>query len=466
MPIPLHEKTCLQLAHMMRQGQISAVAVTEYFLERIARLDGHYGAFLVVTEDLALEQARAADAAFKRKENLGPLQGVPYAAKDLYDVAGFPTTAGCDLLKHNIKAQSATVIAAMAASGMVLLGKTSLVQFAHGAIGMNLNQGTPLNPWASEPLAPGGSSSGSAVAVATGMAPLALGSDTGGSIRGPAALCGMIGLKTTYGRVSREGIYPLSTTLDSVGILAASAADIAALLPLITASRNPHMDARPAVVSSMRIAFADSLFDGADSEVSAAVLRAGQQLAALGATVVHIDFPEATEASVINPHGLISTVEGYWQNQKLLASNSPWLDPMVVQSFASGASDLALDYYNTLQEMTALRQQTAVAMAPFDALLAPTTPVAALPLALASQTGDAYTEMNSQYAQNTRSANVLGLCALSVPCGYTRTGLPIGLQIIGKPDQDEVTLEIGQALMQALYQGELPRPPDVARAAG
>ena len=197
------------LAGKIRQGGVSPVALTEELLARIDALDPRLHAFIALTRERALGQARAAESALRAGHDLGPLHGIPYAAKDLYDVAGLPTTAGTRVLKDNVAAADCAAVRRLSAAGMVLLGKTHTVQFAFGGVGINHDHGTPHNPWHRVPHAPGGSSSGSGVAVAAGLVPMALGTDTGGSVRYPAALCGTVGLKTTVGRISRAGVYPL-----------------------------------------------------------------------------------------------------------------------------------------------------------------------------------------------------------------------------------------------------------------
>ncbi len=213
----LEFESIASLSARIRAGQLSPVEVAEALLGRIDTFDGRLRSFIRVLRERALAQAHAAEGALKSGADLGPLHGIPYAAKDLFDVKGVPTTAGTRLLANNIAAEDCTVVRKLTAAGMVLLGKTYTVQFAYGAVGINHDQGTPHNPWHPVAHAPGGSSSGSAVAVAAGLAPMALGSDTGGSVRVPAALCGIVGLKTTVGRVSRAGVFPLCWTLDSVG---------------------------------------------------------------------------------------------------------------------------------------------------------------------------------------------------------------------------------------------------------
>ncbi|MBT5665613.1 MAG: amidase, partial [Rhodospirillaceae bacterium] len=216
---PLHEQTITELSRLIREGDLSPVDLTEYLLSRIDALNGPLNAFNLVAVDRAMIEAEAAETRLKAGHALGPLHGVPYAVKDIFDIAGLPTTAGSRTLGDNVATQDSTVTQRLHDAGMIALGKTITVEFAKGIAGINHIQGTPHNPWHKEAHIPGGSSAGSAVAVASGMAPMALGSDTGGSVRAPAGLCGTVGLKTTVGRVSRHGVFPLSWTLDSVGPL-------------------------------------------------------------------------------------------------------------------------------------------------------------------------------------------------------------------------------------------------------
>ncbi len=213
------------LAERIRAGELSPLDLCEAYLERIRALNPELNAFRLIAEDRALAAAEAAERQLRAGIDLGPLHGIPYVTKDLFDVAGLPTTAGSRTLEDNIATNDATVTRRLAAAGMVLLGKTNTVEFAFGSVGVNHSHGTPRNPWAERHHVPGGSSSGSAVAVAAGLAALGTGTDTACSVRTPAALCGIVGLKTTVGRISRSGVHPLSETLDSVGTLGRSVAD-------------------------------------------------------------------------------------------------------------------------------------------------------------------------------------------------------------------------------------------------
>src|SRR3954470_23056286 len=319
-PFPL--ESIASLSAQFRTGQLSPVMHVEALLGRIAALDGRLRSFIRVTPERALAQARAAENAWKSGAELGVLHGIPYAAKDLFDVKGMPTMAGTHLLADNIAAQDATVVRKLAAAGMALLGKTHTVQFAYGAAGINHDHGTPHNPWHRTPHAPGGSSSGSAVAVAAGLIPMALGTDTGGSVRVPAALCGIVGLKTTIGRVSRAGVYPLSGTLDSVGPITRSVEDAALVYQALQG-----MDARDASttgvtwhdalrglkdgVKGLRIAFGQTVFfDDVDDEVERAVRETGHVFRALGAPPSSVAVPEAAAAWAEPNRPLLIPAEG------------------------------------------------------------------------------------------------------------------------------------------------------------
>ncbi len=224
---PLHYQTITDFAENIRKGEFTSTQLTENLLDRIDSLDGRLNAFKLLCPEQALEQARGADQELSNGNDLGPLHGIPYAVKDLFDVKGLPTAAGSKLLEKNTAARDAQAIRRLSQAGMILAGKTNTVQFAFSGVGINHDHGTPHNPWSQTHHIPGGSSSGSAVAVAAGLVPMALGTDTGGSVRVPAALCGTVGLKTTVGRISRAGVYPLSWTLDSVGVFSRSVEDAA-----------------------------------------------------------------------------------------------------------------------------------------------------------------------------------------------------------------------------------------------
>jgi aspartyl-tRNA(Asn)/glutamyl-tRNA(Gln) amidotransferase subunit A len=447
------------LAERIRSGDLSPLALCEQLLERIRVLQPALNAFRLIAEDRALAAAEAATRQIAAGQYLGPLHGIPYVTKDLFDVAGLPTTAGSRTMEDNLAAGDAAVTARLARAGMILLGKTNTVEFAFGSVGINHSHGTPHNPWARTHHVPGGSSSGSAVAVAAGLAPLATGTDTACSIRTPAALCGVVGLKTTVGRVSRAGVHPLSATLDSVGPLARSVADAA---HLFDAMQGPD-PADPSTlgvtpldvlttlddgVDGLRIAFAEGLlFEHLDGEVEQAVRACGDLFEGLGARVSHLDF--AIAAAVMARPSVISQVEGYVINEARLVARAQDLDPIVYQRMKPGGAVLAADYRRALEELVPLRRQAARCFDQVDVLLAPTTLWPALPVADVDVDFETYMRYASGYLRNCFVGNLLDLCAVSVPCGFTARGLPVGLMIYARTFHEHLALRVAQAFESA-----------------
>lgn len=452
----IHEKTCARLADDLRADKLTSVAITEHFLARIKRLDPSLNAFRLVCEERALAQAKAADDLLGAGIDLGPLHGIPYAAKDLYDAAGLPTTAGSSLLEDNVAARDCAVIASLNRAGMVLLGKTNTVQFAYGGVGINHHHGTPHNPWHSLPHVPGGSSSGSGVAVAAGMTPMALGSDTGGSVRIPAAICGITGLKTTLGRVSRAGVQPLSRSLDTVGPLVRQVMDAALVLDAIqgpdaddpstlghtfrSVSSGIDRKATDLVLGVPRRVF----FDDCDLEVERCVRKAIAEFESCGARVVDIDFDEAAEAMDLNPRGLIIAAEAYSVYADLLESKTAEIDPVVAGRIEKGRDIPAHEYIKTVQSWEALRRRAVDTLTDIDALLCPTVMIPPPSVEEAMSSLDHYTKCNLQMLRNTTIGNILDLCGLSVPCGRTEKGFPVGLMIYGRPFDEAGILRIGR----------------------
>jgi aspartyl-tRNA(Asn)/glutamyl-tRNA(Gln) amidotransferase subunit A len=449
------------LADRIHAGRLSPVTCAEELLGRIEALDAPLHAFIRVMPERALAQARAADGTLKSGADLGALHGIPYAAKDLFDVKGAPTTAGTRLLADNIAKQDCTVVRKLAAAGMVLLGKTHTVQFAYGAAGINHDQGTPHNPWHAMPHAPGGSSSGSAVAVAAGLVPMALGSDTGGSVRVPAALCGIVGLKTTVGRISRAGVYPLSWTLDSVGPITRSVEDAALVYQALQGTDS--LDASTAGVQShdalrglkdgvkgLRIAFGETLFfDGVDHEVEKAVREAGQVFRSLGAQLTSVAVPEAAAAWAEEKRPLLIPAEACAVNRQFLDKHLGALDPFIGPRMLTGRTLSAPDYFALLQRYAELRERVQWTLRDVDALIVPTTMAAARPIAAIDASFDAYLDYNTKVHRNCGVGNILNFCGVSVPCGFTSEGLPIGLMVYAKPFAEDMALRVAYAYEQA-----------------
>jgi len=438
------------LARKIQAGTLSPVKLTEELLARIEKLNPHLKAFIAVTRERALAEAERAAKAIQNGQYLGPLHGIPYAVKDLFDVEGLPTMAGTRLLAGNIANFDAASVRRLSQAGMILLGKTHTVQLAFGGVGINHDQGTPHNPWKEEAYVPGGSSSGSAVAVAAGMIPLALGTDTGGSIRIPAALCGIVGLKTTVGRISRYGVYPLSETLDSVGILTRSVEDAALGYQALQGYDPDVLAGLKDGVKGMRIVFSESVFfDGVDKEVEDAVRETGRVFTSLGARVERMEIPEIAEANDLKKRALFIAYEASKVNKKLLSEHFAELDPVIADRMKAG-ENLTLENYRILrQKWVALEENLVERLKECQAILAPTTMIPARSLTEVDVSLETYMEINGKYLRNTSIGNILNLCAVSVPCGFTADGLPIGLMIYAKPFDEATALRIAYAFEQA-----------------
>ena len=458
---PLHYETLIELAAQIRAGRISPTDIVEQHLERIESLDPKLNAYRMVCRERALAAAQAAATALQSGQDLGPLHGIPFAAKDLFDVKGLPTTAGLHLLEGRIAGEDAFVIHRLIQAGMVCLGKTNTVQFAYGGVGINHDHGTPHNPWQPIPHVPGGSSSGSAVAVASGMVPMALGSDTGGSVRIPASLCGITGLKTTVGRISRSGVFPLSGSLDSVGVLARTVEDAALVYEDIqgfdpqdetTCGRQPTdvLKGMKSGVRGLRLAFAESLFwEDVDPEIDKAVRATGEVFEELGARVDRIQLPVAEETFRRNANTMVLAAEAYTHNREWVDDHYDRLDPIVASRLLKGKEISASDYLECLRALKELRAKSSEALRDVEALLVPTTIIPPRPVAEVDADLETYTQYNLSYLRNTSVGNALNLCGLSVPCGLTRQGLPVGLMIYGKPFQEDIVVRIGYAYQQA-----------------
>jgi aspartyl-tRNA(Asn)/glutamyl-tRNA(Gln) amidotransferase subunit A len=449
-------KTIAELAAAFASGELGPVDYTTRLLARIEALDPALGAFVSLNRERALAEAQAAEDAIARG-TAGPLAGVPYAAKDIFDVAGEATRAGTRLLAGNIAEADCTAVARLREAGMVLIGKTHTVQFAATIVGINHELGTPRNPWHPVPHVPGGSSSGSAVAVAAGLAPLALASDTGGSVRAPAALCGTVGLKTTVGRVSRAGVYPLSATYDSVGPLTRSVEDAALVYEVLNGpdpgdgttrniERHEVLGDLESGVKGLRLGLGEGvLSDELDPQVEAAVRAAGDVFRGLGAEVSAGAIPEFDQAQALPDRYAALNAEAYAANRHFLEERAAELDPVVLWMAKGKVIDEA-ECRAALEKLADLKARLMETLRDVDAVLAPTTPIPARPLAEAEAEHGAFV---ARYGRLTGFANLFGLCAVSLPCGFTDAGLPIGLMIMAKPFQEEMALRVAQAYEQA-----------------
>jgi aspartyl-tRNA(Asn)/glutamyl-tRNA(Gln) amidotransferase subunit A len=445
------------LARLLREGRTTSTAIVEACLAQIAAHDQRLHAFVDLYRDEALACAHAADLERGAGMARGPLHGLPIALKDLLHLRGRPTTAGSKSWQGRIADHTATAVEHLLAAGMIVLGKTHMVEFAFGGWGRNAPMGAPWNPW--DPTihrVAGGSSSGSAVAVAAGLAPAAIGSDTGGSVRIPAALCGLTGLKPTYGLVSLHGAVPLSHTLDSIGPLTHSVED-AALLTAAMAGPDPHDPATltaprfdleaalgaPPDLRGMRItALAREQFPGyIDPEVVHARDTALTVLRELGASVDEARIPFDVE-DLAARNGKLIAAEAYAVHRAYIEDEALEIDPWVRKRMVAGKSIGAADYIDELAARRATAARFAEWMRHRDALLSPTLPITATPV-------EEVDEATTPLALFTRAVNYLGACALSLPAGLSSRRLPIGVQLIGAPFTDATLLRIGRGFQSA-----------------
>jgi aspartyl-tRNA(Asn)/glutamyl-tRNA(Gln) amidotransferase subunit A len=452
--------TMTDLARMIRAREVSAVEVVEAHLDRIAALDGKLLAYITVTGDAALRSARVSDAAVAAGEALGPLHGVPVGLKDLYCTRGVRTTAGSRILADWVPEEDATVVSRLVAAGAIVLGKLNMHEFAYGPEGVNPHHGSPWNPWdAATHRIAGGSSSGSGVAVAAGLCPGALGSDTGGSIRIPAALCGISGLKPTYGRVSRAGVLPLAWSLDHVGPMCRTAADCALMLQAMagydprdpTTSVLPVPDYRAAItgtVKGLRIGLLRSFFlESAGDEQRRAVEQALGTIEGLGATVREVSLE--TMALVAGASTAVIAVEAHAYHEPWIKKRPEEYGADVRERLRLGAFIPGADYVNGQRARALVRDSVDRALSGLDVLVAPTTPIAATEVGVGEVTVNGERQpVRPGLIRFTRPFNVTGHPAVSIPCGFTGEGLPIGLQIVGRPFDEATVLRVADA-----YQG-------------
>ena len=442
------------MAERLRAGDWSASQLLDCYLQRIRRHDGKLHAFVETYEKEARIAAELADRARQAGRHLGPLHGIPIAFKDLLDIEGRMTRGGSLFWRERVSPVTATVVQRLEAAGTITLGKTHMVEFAFGAWGTNETMGTPWNPWDPQtPRAPGGSSSGSGVAVAAGLAPAASGSDTGGSVRIPAALCGIVGLKTTVGRVSNHGALMLSATLDTLGPMTRDVEDAALLFDALHGPDplDPKTIGHPRtdVLSGLRQGIRGMRFAvlpaEALGEVDPVVTRGFEDALAvlrdLGASISMIELP-ADYAALAEATGKVIAAEGYEKVQARVDANDPPMDEDVRLRLASGKKISAVEYIRILADRRRVIAEFGATMRDYDALLTPTTPLPAIPL----------NECNQRVAplsRLTRAANLLDLCALAVPCGFTANGLPLSLQITGRGYDEARVLRIGWAYENA-----------------
>jgi aspartyl-tRNA(Asn)/glutamyl-tRNA(Gln) amidotransferase subunit A len=438
--------TIVELGEALRLRKISPVELTRACLERIEQLNPTLNAFITVTAETALRQARVAEEEILRGEWRGPLHGIPIGLKDLLDTAGIPTTAASELYKHRIPIQSAKVVLKLEAAGAVLLGKHNLHEFAYGGSSMISCFGEVHNPRNPAYIA-GGSSGGSAAAVGAGLGYGAIGTDTAGSIREPAALCGVVGLKPTYGRVSAQGVIPLSASLDHVGPIAANVADVAVLFRAIAGGDGvPPADFLKVWDQStlvLRVGVPRSFFfDDLDPEVGQAVNKALEIIETLTLDTREISLVPDNDRTV-------QAAESYAFHAASVAKSPELYQPETLRRIKTGEKITQAEYRRRRAELDAARESIRGVFETVDVIVTPTTPIPAPTIAELQENPELLRPRELVLLRNTRPFNVWGLPAISIPCGFMGAGLPIGLQIAGAPGREDVVLHMANAYERA-----------------
>jgi aspartyl-tRNA(Asn)/glutamyl-tRNA(Gln) amidotransferase subunit A len=445
--------TISKLSERLRKREVSPVEITRACLEQIEKRNPELNAFITVMSESALAEARNAEAEIGRGEWRGPLHGIPIALKDLIDTAGVLTTAASALYKDRIPERDAEVVRRLRQVGAVILGKNNLHEFAYGGSSLVSYFGDVHNPWNAARIA-GGSSGGSAVAVASGMAYGAIGTDTAGSIREPASLCGCVGLKATYGRVSSRGVIPLSPSLDHVGPLAATVTDAAIVLHAI-AGYDPEDITTPNVpvadyvgclredVQQFRVGVPRAyFFEDLDPEVAMAMIQAIRVIESLVAEVKEVRLDVPVDRT-------LQSAESYALHAANVARSPELYQPETLRRIRSGEKVTAADYIQRRRELDEARRDISKIFADIDLLVTPTMPIPAPRIEDLKTNPDALRPAELKLLRNTRPFNVWGLPAISIPCGFTEGGLPIGLQIAGPHWREDIVLRLAHAFEQA-----------------
>jgi len=437
----------------LRKRELSPVELTKNCLAQIEKLNPTLNAFITVTAESALTQARTAEAEILRGHWRGPLHGIPLALKDLIDTAGIRTTAASALFKDRVPTDDAEVVRRLKEAGAVLLGKQNLHEFAYGGSSMISYYGEVHNPWDPARIA-GGSSGGSAASVVAGLGYGAIGTDTAGSVREPAALCGIVGLKPTYGRVSAHGVIPLSPSLDHVGPITRTVSDAAVMLQAIAGYDARDMNSADEPVPNYLAALRDEsgparigiprkfFYEDLDSEVASAVEQALAVLRTLARSLSEIEVDIPTNRT-------LQTAESYAYHAEFVSRSPELYQPETLRRIRKGEGISGAEVEQRRREQEQIRSEIRRMFDDLDVLVTPTTPIPAPAIDELKQNPDLLRPREILLLRNTRPVNVWGLPAISVPCGFTTAGLPIGLQIIGPHWREDRVLQLAYAYEQA-----------------
>ncbi len=448
-----------EASELIAGKKLSPVEIVDAHLTRIKHIDGKLNAFITLLSDEAQAAAKQAEQEILMGSYRGPLHGIPVGLKDLYYTKGVRTGIGSKILRDFVPDYDAAVTERFRDAGAILMGKLQMHEFALGASSENIHDGSAHNPWNTECIT-GGSSGGSGAAVASGQCMGALGSDTGGSIRIPSSLCGIVGLKPNFGRVSRHGVYPLSWSLDTVGPMTRTVRDSALMLNAIAGydPRDPSCANRPTEdftatlgqdISSIRVGVPQEYFyDIIDPEVKDAISQAARVFEGLGASVDEVSIPALDHSLAIS--STILFVEAAEIHLNHLRDNANDIGPDVRSRFEMGALTPAIDFIKAQRARSAYNRQIAKTMESFDILLAPTEPFGAPELGERTVQVDGNTEVTARLlARLTRPFNITGTPAASIPCGFTSLGMPIGMQLAGRAFDEATVLRVADAYEHA-----------------
>lgn len=447
--------TIAELGSLLQSRKLSPVELTDTYLRRIERLDPTLKAYITVTADAAVEAARRAEREIQSGSYRGPLHGVPLGIKDLLDVAGVPNTMGSRILESNVPAADSTVVAALKRQGAIILGKQNLHEFAFGITSENPHYGPVRNPWDRERV-PGGSSGGTAAAVAAGLCVAGLGSDTGASIRAPAAWCGVVGLKPTYGRTSRAGALPLAWSLDHVGPIARSVRDCAIVLQAIAGydPLDPGSALEPVPdfsadlergLAGLRVGIPrEYFFELVEPDVDRLVRGAIKQLEELGASVTEVSLPQVSHAQAAG--NVIMSAEAAAWHRDWLRDRPADYGTDVLARIRGGLLVSAVDYLSSQKMRTLIQQDFAAAFSLVDVVVGPTVPLVAPLIGRTTEAGGVLNLAPRSIANRaTVPCNLTGMPAISVPCGFNSEGLPVGLQLMAPAFAEAVLLRAAAA---------------------
>ena len=443
----INQRTLASLAVLAQSGKLDPVALVA---ETLTRIENHpdRSIFVALTQERAAREAKAASERIKTGRSLGLLDGLPVAWKDLFDLAGGVTTAGSVVLAERPPAAAdATVVANLGSAGMVSVGRTNMSEFAFSGLGINPHYGTPRNPRSTDVhRIPGGSSSGSAAAVAAGLVPLAIGTDTGGSIRIPAAMTGIVGYKATRGRYAMKGVFPLAQSLDSLGPLCQTVQDAVWADAAMHGLTAPVI--RRAEIADLSIVVPETIvFDDAEPEVVTAFEEAIKRLEAAGVKVRRQAFPSFAEIFELTArHGALVTAEAYALHRERLAGpDAERMDPRVVARSRLGEKITVSDYIAILDARDRLIHEAGESIRAGELIAHPTLPHVAPPLDPLLADDDLFFKVNARTLRNTSIGNFLDFCGVSLPCGTGAAGMPVGFQLSAPHHQDDRLLSAALA---------------------